>query len=538
MNRNCYALLFAVFFLLSGSAFGQNAIPQISNLTYVADTANHRVDLSFDLADNEGDPLEVWVQVSADSGRTWRVSIDSLSGDFGFPITPGTGKQLSWHYKPATLANFSPSGITGYSLRLVADDRQPIDILEVTNLVDSARVHQNLLAIEGVKNRATALPYLEETKDSLEAMMDRYDLHPYRHGDAYGNYVCENIIGRRSGTRNDTATWQISGHFDTVNNSPGGDDNASAVVCVQEAIRVLSNFQTKESLRFFEFDLEEDGLIGSYQYILNGVPDWEEPKGLLNMDGIGYYSDAVNSQVMPAGFNILFPTAYNSVAADSFRGNFITSVVNTNSAWIDTTFVGVAATVAPSLKIQTLEVAGNGLLTLDLRRSDHAPFWDGGYPAIFFTDGANFRNPGYHTPNDLVSAMDMDFYMKNVKAIIGTLARLAQVEHSTLEAVGPFDINVPVGNQQAKVVKAQPALKVYPNPNAGQMKLGFDLPEAGEISLELHDHHGKLIAVIAKGWREAGHHEMSWECNLPSDHYAMVLKAGEGRAFYPLVIQK
>ena len=168
----------------------------------LADTANHRIDLSFDLSDAESDPLEIWIQVSADSGRTWRVKIDSLSGDFGFPIVPGTGKMLSWHYKPNTLSLFGPQGITGYQVRVIADDRQTIDLMDVANLVDSARVHQNLLAIEGVKQRTTNLANLEATKDSLEAMFDFYGLHPYRQGTAYGNYVCENIIGRRSGTRN------------------------------------------------------------------------------------------------------------------------------------------------------------------------------------------------------------------------------------------------------------------------------------------------------------------------------------------------
>lgn len=538
MNHSWKISLLALFCGLSVFVFGQNSIPQISNLSLTADTNNHQVVLDFDLADLESDPLEVWIQVSADSGRTWRVAIDSLSGDHGFPIVAGTGKQIVWHYNPNTLTAFGPTGLTNYKVRVIADDRQTVDLAEVAALVDSARLHQNLRDLEMVRHRQSALANLEATKDTLESEMAAYGLHPYRQGSTYGSYVCENIIGRRSGTRNDTATWQISGHYDTVSDAPGADDNATAVVCVQEAIRVLSQFQTKESLRFFQFDLEEAGLIGSYQYITNAVPEWEQPKGLLNMDAVGYYSNAVNSQIMPSGFNILFPAAYNAVQADSFRGNFLTSVANTSSSWLDTTFVSTAAMVSPSLKVQTLITPGTGLLTLDLRRSDHAPFWDAGYPAIFFTDGANFRNQAYHTPNDTVGNLNLHFYYNNVKAIVTTLARLAKLEHSTVAEAGTFNVNVPVGNRPAKNIVAQPSLVVYPNPNAGRMKLGFDLPEAGEISLELRDHHGRLLSVIKNGWHDAGHHELTWECTLPSDHYAVFLQTANGKAFYPLIIQR
>ncbi|MFN3532524.1 MAG: M28 family peptidase [Candidatus Brocadia sp.] len=34
------------------------------------------------------------------------------------------------------------------------------------------------------------------------------------------------------------------------------------------------------------------------------------------------------------------------------------------------------------------------------RWSDHASFWNRGYPALMLTDTAMFRNPYYHTPYD------------------------------------------------------------------------------------------------------------------------------------------
>ncbi len=74
---------------------------------------------------------------------------------------------------------------------------------------------------------------------------------------------------------------------------------------------------------------------------------------------------------------------------------------------------------------------GNGSIAPDLRRSDHASFWDKNYKALMITDGANFRNKNYHTIKDSLQYLNMDFLTKVVKASIATLATLAGVEHGT-----------------------------------------------------------------------------------------------------------
>lgn len=42
-------------------------------------------------------------------------------------------------------------------------------------------------------------------------------------------------------------------------------------------------------------------------------------------------------------------------------------------------------------------------------RSDHAPFWRVGLPAVFWTDTAEFRNPHYHRPTDTPDTPDYAF---------------------------------------------------------------------------------------------------------------------------------
>ena len=60
-------------------------------------------------------------------------------------------------------------------------------------------------------------------------------------------------------------------------------------------------------------------------------------------------------------------------------------------------------------KSEFLPVPNKGKMASDTRRSDHAPFWDAGYPAIMVTDTSFLRNPHYHKPSDKIDSLDLDF---------------------------------------------------------------------------------------------------------------------------------
>ena len=123
------------------------------------------------------------------------------------------------------------------------------------------------------------------------------------------------------------------------------------------------------------------------------------------MDMIGYYSDEPYSQTLPVGFDFLYPEMYSDLVDDSWRANWIGSIFNSSATSLNADFTDVAATYVPDLKIHAITVPGNGEAVPDLRRSDHAPFWDIGVPSLFLTDCANFRNPYYHTPLDVILSL-------------------------------------------------------------------------------------------------------------------------------------
>ena len=71
-------------------------------------------------------------------------------------------------------------------------------------------------------------------------------------------------------------------------------------------------------------------------------------------------------------------------------------------------FSDAADTYVPDLKVISAVVPLNGLIAPDLLRSDHAPFWFKGIPAIMITDTALYRYPHYHRPTDTPEKLDYD----------------------------------------------------------------------------------------------------------------------------------
>ena len=53
-----------------------------------------------------------------------------------------------------------------------------------------------------------------------------------------------------------------------------------------------------------------------------------------------------------------------------------------------------------------------------LRRSDHAPFWRVGVPALQWTDTAEFRNPHYHGAGDTPETLDYEFLAAVTRVVL------------------------------------------------------------------------------------------------------------------------
>lgn len=474
-----------ILFLLPILSFAQNQIPSITIQSVTPDLDNQSLEIIYDLIDPDDAAIAVSFRASGDQGVTFAINTAEATGDLGAGISPGTNKTISWNYGSAY-----PSG-GPLRVKLVADDGFQIDIQDLVDQVDSNRLRNNVEFVEGIRHRITGNEQLEAVKDSMENCYLANGLIAYRQDFPFGGYTGQNIIGDLIGTTSETDVYIIDGHFDSVSVSPGADDNGSAVAGVLEAVQVLSAYAYEKTIRFIGFDLEEEGLDGSLAYVANGIGAAENIEGVLNFEMIGYFSDEPNSQTLPTGFDILYPDAYQAVESQQFRGNFITNVASEFSDPLRMAFDAAAETYAPGLRVIPVLAFGD-FIPPDLLRSDHAPFWAANIPALQITDSANFRNPNYHTPNDLSTTLNYTFLQQVVQTTIATVAELAGIQHASFTTA---DLDIPVSTRELTKIK----WKVAPNPASDILRVEVHNHEHVEGKIQLFHSSGVLVWESAEG---------------------------------------
>lgn len=189
----------------------------------------------------------------------------------------------------------------------------------------------------------------------------------------------------------------IGAHYDAVPGTPGADDNATGVAVLLELARSFAAEPGKYPVRLVAFDMEEYGLLGSTQYAEDLKQQRQPLRLMLSLEMLGYCDSTPNSQRYPAPLSRFYPNT----------GNFIALVGNLTTLG---DLIRLRGHIRKSgMPCELLPVPNRGLIVPQTRLSDHAPFWDRGYPAMMITDTAFMRNPHYHQPSDRIDTLDLDF---------------------------------------------------------------------------------------------------------------------------------
>ncbi len=254
----------------------------------------------------------------------------------------------------------------------------------------------------------------EYLADQYERLGLKVAFHTFR---AFGGSY-KNIVGtfqRASGaSRSRKLPVIVAAHYDTVQGSPGADDNASGLAVMLEAARSLREAPTSCEVRFIAMCLEEANLLGSLAYASSLRDVNEEIAGAIVLECVGYTSDRNGSQRAPRGLPVAIPST----------GDFLGIVGNTASQNLVKGFEQATSREVPELKTVSIVVPGQGEQLPDTRRSDHAAFWHFGYQAIMLTDTANFRNPHYHRPSDTLETLDLTFIHRVARSVSATVTSL------------------------------------------------------------------------------------------------------------------
>jgi hypothetical protein len=207
----------------------------------------------------------------------------------------------------------------------------------------------------------------------------------------------------------------VGAHYDTVSQTPGADDNASAVAAMLGCAEVMAKFAPHEPVCYVAFNSEEDGMLGSANFVKAFLEEVELKVSQAHiLEMVGYCSNAPGSQSLPTSLPIQLPD----------RGDFLGLLANKPSGELMDSILLTGKTYLPSFSVMGLEVvAGAESVFPVLGRSDHLPFWQNNIPAVMWTDTAEFRNPHYHRETDTPDTLDYAFLRKVTQLLVADIAQ-------------------------------------------------------------------------------------------------------------------
>lgn len=280
------------------------------------------------------------------------------------------------------------------------------------------RLEKHVKKIEGLRHGwenydilAEKADYIEETFRALNVTVENQEV--IFHGRVY-----RNIIATKKGRERGKPWILLGAHYDAAWGSPGADDNASGVAALLECAHILNSTPLDRTIQFVAFTLEEPQphtihfLIGSDSFAKQARRLNIRYEAALILESIGYTDTEEGSQFVPVFIRTPIPK----------KGDFLGIIANKRSKRAMEAFHDAASAYAPELRTVPYSVPLSGHLIPETRFSDHAPFWDQGYPAIMLTDTAMFRNPHYHTHRDRYETLDFTFMRNVTKAVLSALA--------------------------------------------------------------------------------------------------------------------
>lgn len=234
--------------------------------------------------------------------------------------------------------------------------------------------------------------------------------------DALGDEATNLIVEQIGGKKNDEIVV-LGAHYDTVQTTPGADDNASAVAVLLEVSRLLNQHRGKRIARYVAFACEEPpyfnlDAMGSQHHARQSRLRGDKIVGMLCLEMVGYYRSEKGSQLIPLRIpkwlHPFFPK----------RGNFLAAVGNLSSCRLCWNFrrgFKQGALGMPLFSICLPEKIN------EIRLSDNSSFWDQRYPALMLTDTSFLRNPNYHLESDTPDTLD---YARMTEVTLGVAAAL------------------------------------------------------------------------------------------------------------------
>lgn len=234
-----------------------------------------------------------------------------------------------------------------------------------------------------------------------------------------GTGKTRNLEATLPGTRAPGEIVVIGGHYDSVIDTPGADDNASGVAGLLELARAFAGHPHERTLRFVAFTNEEPPYfwtenMGSLRYARMVRERKDTVVAMLSLETLGYYSDAPGSQKYPPILGWFYPSV----------GNFVGFVGNVGSRALVHEAVSSFRSHAPFPSAGAAaphQIPGIGW-------SDQWSFWKVGYPGVMVTATAPYRDPNYHQSTDTPDKLDYDRLARVVNGLESVITDLSRTK--------------------------------------------------------------------------------------------------------------
>ena len=213
-----------------------------------------------------------------------------------------------------------------------------------------------------------------------------------------GGFELRNVIAEQSGLTQSQRIFMVIAHLDSTSQTPysyapGADDNASGASAVMTIANILKDYNFGCTLRYGLFTGEEQGYFGSGAYAAYARQLGEDIEGVLNLDMVSYNS--------PSTSPTLELHTRKSSASDLAIANL----------FADTVF-------AYSINLSPI------IYRDSMTFSDHASFWNSGYPAILAIEDWEDHTPYYHKTGDQLETLNLPYYTEFTKATLATIAHM------------------------------------------------------------------------------------------------------------------
>ena len=280
------------------------------------------------------------------------------------------------------------------------------------------RNHVHFLSMDIGERNWQNYEALERARNYIEQQFKQADLEakslPYK----LQNETFYNVEAILRGSEPSMPAIVIGAHYDSVEGSPGANDNATGVAALLELARLLSQEKLTRTIKFVAFANEETPYfntgegMGSIEY----VSSFQDPKAavhcMISLETIGFYSDNQDSQEYPPLVGLFYPS----------RGNFIAFVGNFSSRQL-------VRSVVQSFRLNsTIPSEGAALPSLvpGVSLSDHRSFWEAGVPALMVTDTAFYRDSKYHLATDTAERLNYEQMARVVSGLSRAVSNLAR----------------------------------------------------------------------------------------------------------------